>query len=180
MRGVYKQELHASINVKIKYNHHRKDKSNLVKQNYAKGWFEILENEVWTIHQVLVVTFANVGNLVLTLETSIATTQRRFWKVLVMPYFSETSNSFFWVCGHSIVHKFNKGNLVFADVLITLPPLKYNQYIQSWIQLHLPVNLLPPDYPMSDKPPTVFNDYSGCIIYFVQLWLSTCMSVFSS
>ena len=34
-----------------------------------------------------------------------------------MPYFRETSISFFWVCRYNKLNKFNEGDLVFADVL---------------------------------------------------------------
>jgi len=37
-----------------------------------------------------------------------------------MPYFRETSISFFWVCGYNKLNKFNDGDLVFAVVLYQL------------------------------------------------------------
>jgi hypothetical protein len=33
-----------------------------------------------------------------------------------MPYFRESSISFFWVCGYNKLNKFDEGELVFADV----------------------------------------------------------------
>jgi len=44
---------------------------------------------------VLVVTFAKVGTLVMTLENSIAATTITLWNVNARPYFRETSISFF-------------------------------------------------------------------------------------
>jgi len=49
------------------------------------------------------------------LEISIATTERTLWNIKAMPYFRETSISFFWVCGCNKLNKFNEGNSVFAD-----------------------------------------------------------------
>ena len=99
----------------------------------------ILPNEVWTVHQVLVVTFASVGTLVLTLENSIATTQGTLWNSQAMPYFRETSISFFWVCGYNKLNKFNEGDLVFADAVTSLqntnlsyPSLSLHVMIMSW------------------------------------------------
>ena len=54
----------------------------------------ILPEEVWTVRQVLIVTFANVGILVMMLENSIVTTQRTLRNVQAMPYFRETLISF--------------------------------------------------------------------------------------
>ena len=65
---------------------------------------------------MLVVTFTKVGTLVVTLENSIATTQRTLWNIKAMPYFRETSISFFQVCGYNKLNKFNQGNVVFSDV----------------------------------------------------------------
>jgi hypothetical protein len=44
---------------------------------------------------VLIVTFTSMGTQVVTLENSIATTQRTLWNRKAMPYFKETSISFF-------------------------------------------------------------------------------------
>jgi hypothetical protein len=52
-----------------------------------------------------------------TLENSIATTQRTVWNSKAMQYFREISISFFGVCGYNKLTKFNDGHLVFADVL---------------------------------------------------------------
>ena len=75
----------------------------------------ILPKEVWTICQVLIVTFAKGGTLVMTLENSIATTQRtvRYRKVLL--YFREISISLFWVCASNKLNIFKEGKLVFTD-----------------------------------------------------------------
>ena len=78
----------------------------------------ILPKEVWTVRQVLVVTFASVGTLVVTLENTFATTRRTLWNSQAMQYFRETSISFFWVCGYNKLNKFNEGDLVFPDVYI--------------------------------------------------------------
>ena len=55
----------------------------------------ILPKDVGTVGQVLIVTFARVGTLVMTLENSIATPQRIRWNSKAMPYFKETLISFF-------------------------------------------------------------------------------------
>jgi len=51
----------------------------------------------------------------MTLENSIATTQKTLWNVNAMPYFREISISFFSVCGYNKLNKFSEGNVVFAD-----------------------------------------------------------------
>jgi hypothetical protein len=66
---------------------------------------------------VLIVTFASMGTLVMTLENNIATTQRTLWNSKAMTYFRETSISFFWVGGYNKLNQFNEGDLVFADGL---------------------------------------------------------------
>jgi len=71
---------------------------------------------VWTVLQVLVVTFANVGTVVVTLDNSMASTHRTLRNVEAMLYFRETSILFFWICGYNTLNKFNEGNWVFADV----------------------------------------------------------------
>jgi len=65
---------------------------------------------------VLIATFATVGTLVVTLEIKIATTQRTLGKSKAMPYCRATSISFFQVCGHNTLNKFDEGDLGFADV----------------------------------------------------------------
>jgi len=65
---------------------------------------------------VLVAAFAKAGTLVLTLDSSIVTTQRTPMNVKAMPNFRETLISFFGVCGYNILNKFNEGKSVFADV----------------------------------------------------------------
>jgi hypothetical protein len=48
---------------------------------------------------VLVVTFAKMGIMDMTLESSITTTQRILWKVKAIPDFTETSLMFCGVSG---------------------------------------------------------------------------------
>ena len=75
----------------------------------------ISRKDVWTVHQVLVVTFAKEGKLVLTFENNIIITQRTLRNVKARPYFREISISFLWVRGYNKLNQFNEGNLIFAD-----------------------------------------------------------------
>jgi hypothetical protein len=65
---------------------------------------------------VLIVIFAKVGTLVVTLQISIVTTERILWITKAMPYFRETLISFFLVCGFNKLNKVDEGDLVYADV----------------------------------------------------------------
>jgi len=76
----------------------------------------IMPNEVGTVRQLRVVTFVEVGSLVVTLEHSIGTTQRTLWNSKVKLDFRETLISIFGICVYNKLNKFNEGNLVFADV----------------------------------------------------------------
>jgi len=64
----------------------------------------------------------------MTLENSIATTQRTLWNSKAMPYFRETSISFFSVCGYKKLNKVNEGDLVVADVRPWTPGLLLNAH----------------------------------------------------
>ena len=86
-----------------------------------------------TIHQVLVVTFAKVGTFVVTLENCIATTQWTLWNIKAMPYFRETSISFFWVCGYNKLNRFNEGNLDFADACY----IQFHKSFHSDCKVHI-------------------------------------------
>jgi len=68
---------------------------------------------------MLIVIFAIVSTLVLTLENHIPMTQKILWNSKAMPYFRETAISFFfWVCGYIKLYKLNEGDLVLGDVCL--------------------------------------------------------------
>jgi len=76
----------------------------------------MVPTDVGTVHQVLIVTVATVGTLVMTLEKSIARIHITLWNVKAMPYFRETLISFFPVCGFNSLNKFNEGQVIFDNV----------------------------------------------------------------
>jgi len=65
-----------------------------------------------------------------------------------MPYFRETSISFFWVCGYNILKKFNEGDLVFADVEECHGVIVMTMYCQlEGLMLDVGVVVTPPGLP---------------------------------
>jgi hypothetical protein len=72
--------------------------------------------DMGTIHQVLIVIFALVGELVVTLKHSIATTNTTLQNFEAMAYLRECLISFFSVCRYKKYNTFDDGYLVFADV----------------------------------------------------------------
>jgi hypothetical protein len=77
----------------------------------------MVRKTVWTVYQVLVITFRTVGRLVMTLEHHIAMTASSLWNSKGMSYFQETSVSLCWVCGYNLLNGFNERDLVFAIAL---------------------------------------------------------------
>jgi len=70
----------------------------------------VFKNKNYTLHWMY-----GESTIIIARTNRIATTQRTLWNSKAMPYFSETSISFFWVCGYNKLNKFNEWDLVFAD-----------------------------------------------------------------
>lgn len=116
MRVLKKQELHAALNIWSEYNNHREAKLNWATLECTKRWFGILPKEVWTIPEVLVVTFAKVGTRIVTSNTASWPLKEHSGTCQALSYFKETLISIIGVCGYNKLYTFNEQNLVFANV----------------------------------------------------------------
>jgi hypothetical protein len=74
-----------------------------------------MPNKVYTVRQMLIGIFAQVGTLVITLDNRIASTERTLWNINAMPDFRESLIPFFCICRHHQLSIHNAGSLVVAD-----------------------------------------------------------------
>lgn len=82
---------HESIDVSSEYHYHRKDQSNWAIEEHAEGSDMILQYEVCTVCQLLILRFGNMGTAVMTVGNTTLTNQGVLRNDKIMPYFRETS-----------------------------------------------------------------------------------------